>query len=400
MNAHDTHPSDDAHSSPGVVGNPRTPPASSVSAPTDHPLAECPLAHDTHASIDAHLGNSVVGNPCTPPPAVRHSTPTLGTRVEEYELRNRHITFLAETLNDLEDLRKATGNRVWQIENGDYVGIETTLAAVATGLEDALQDVEDGIVKQLEKAMLAHPLGPWLKHPDRRGVGAKQGARLLAAIGNPYWNARDDRPRRGPAELWAYCGFHVLPASLGTTETHTCSAGGQLLAGTDQPPTGNQSSAVGAGQSLHPSDQSEYEYHTTPVAGVAPRRRKGAHANWNAQARSRAWLIANSCLKQPVGTRYRDVYIDGRAKYADAVHTSCCERCTACTTCGNAASKNKTEHLAEHGCDNRRLSVAGPGSPLSPAHQHARALRLIAKEVLKDIYVEAKAWHENEEETA
>src|SRR4051812_627842 len=104
MNAHDAPNRTDTQSHLGVVGNPRTPPAIMVTSTNNSSLAECTLAHDVPSVFDAHLGNGVGGPLRTPPPAVRHSTPTLGTRVAEYELRNRHITFLAETLNDLEDL--------------------------------------------------------------------------------------------------------------------------------------------------------------------------------------------------------------------------------------------------------------------------------------------------------
>lgn len=374
------------------------------------------------------------------------------SRVAEYDDLNAPITFLAELLNDIEDLRKATGNRLWQLEHGDLVG--TGMEGVAQQMLDDLAATEIGVVKELQRAMKRHPLGPWVQSAP--GVGLKQGARLLAAIGNPYWNARDGRPRRGPAELWAYCGYHVLPASQKPGDIHGAPAGGHPLADTDlhlfdaqsryvgvgqpsrpdQSPVEAQDAVVGANplpssqlppdaqrgsagghflvssdqgasgihppgvaadHPLHPDDQFPHAPHVWTVVGVAPRRTKGQRANWSAQARSRAWLIASSCVKQPKGTRYRDVYDTGRAKYADAVHAVICQRCSACATCGGPLDATKKDHLAERGCDKRKAAYAGPGSPLTPAHQHARALRLIAKEVLKDIFVEARAWHETEE---
>jgi hypothetical protein len=83
----------------------------------------------------------------------------------------------------------------------------------------------------------------------------------------------------------------------------------------------------------------------------------------------RAYLVAVSIVK--AGGPYREVYDVARAKYLDAVHAAPCKRC------GPAGKP------------------AQPGSPISAGHQHARALRIVAKEVLKDLWREAKRLHEN-----
>ena len=112
--------------------------------------------------------------------------------------------------------------------------------------------------------------------------------------------------------------------------------------------------------------------------GVAPVRRRGELVDWNPGARMRLFLIAESCVKQ-VGTGdaierpmtsgfarrrspYRDVYDAGRARYADAVHEHPCARC------------------------GPKGYPAPVGSPLSDGHKHARALRLVAKAVLLDLW--------------
>lgn len=96
-------------------------------------------------------------------------------------------------------------------------------------------------------------------------------------------------------------------------------------------------------------------------------RRRGERANWNATLKMRAHLIAESCIKQ-VGkdSPYRKVYDEAREKYADAVHASECKRC---------APSGKP---------------AQPGSPLSDGHKHARALRLVAKAFLRDLWEETR----------
>ena len=104
----------------------------------------------------------------------------------------------------------------------------------------------------------------------------------------------------------------------------------------------------------------------TTYGGVAPHRRRGTQANWNPSARMRTYLVAESCIKQR-RSPYRVVYDGARAKYADAVHTRDCVRC------GPTGSP------------------APSGSALSDGHKHARALRLVAKQILKDMWTEARA---------
>jgi len=69
------------------------------------------------------------------------------------------------------------------------------------------------------------------------------------------------------------------------------------------------------------------------------------------------------------------VYDTTRAKYADVIHNASCVRC------GPAGKP------------------ALVGSPLSDGHKHARALRAIAKEVLRDLWIEARRLHGVTDET-
>lgn len=72
-------------------------------------------------------------------------------------------------------------------------------------------------------------------------------------------------------------------------------------------------------------------------------------------------LIAEACMKQ-TRSPYRDVYDTARAKYADRVHDTDCPQC---------------------------LKDGVPGGPWRPGHQHAAALRLVGKTILKDLWVAA-----------
>ena len=66
---------------------------------------------------------------------------------------------------------------------------------------------------------------------------------------------------------------------------------------------------------------------------------------------------------------YRAVYDDGRAKYAESVHDVACRQC---------GSKGKP---------------APVGSELRDGHKHARAMRLVMKAILRDLWIEARAIH-------
>lgn len=78
------------------------------------------------------------------------------------------------------------------------------------------------------------------------------------------------------------------------------------------------------------------------------RRRKGHKANWNAEARKRLYVISECCMKQ-TRSPYRAVYDAARAKY-------------------------EAEEITD-------------------LHKHNRALRAIAKALLKDLWQEARRVH-------
>lgn len=228
-------------------------------------------------------------------------------------INNHILSMAAETVDDLEKVRIAAENRLRSLTDPKLFGLTLhhpdvlKLHSLVTGL----QGLETDAVKNLQRAMKAHPLGDFVQ--SSTGIGLKQGARLLASIGDPYWNDLHDRPRT-VSELWAFCGMHVKD-----------------------------------GKAVHHS--------------------KGAHSNWNSEARMRVWLIAQSCIKTK--GKYRDIYDAGRAKYETALHRHECKRC------GPSGKP------------------AQPGSPLSPGHQHARATRLICKEVLKDMWIASRGIHES-----
>lgn len=309
-----------------------------------------------HVAIATH--RSVAAGDQTPSAAIEASAPKVRSL-----LADPLLSLSADVLDDLEKVRIANENRLRQLtqsaEDADGetrgFGLDESHPDVArlAALVGMLADAEHKAELNLKKLMRQHPLGPWVA--AQKGVGEKQAARLIAAIGDPYIRpeiALEDgavepsRPRT-VSELWALCGYHVVPAGQATGVTHSSTAGGEL-----------NGSDPGHG----------WVGTQTLAAGVAPKRQRGQRANWSANAKMRAFLVAESCIKQRTGS-FRPVYDATRAKYANAVHAVECQRC---------GPKGKP---------------AQPGSTLSDGHKHARAMRAVAKEVLKGLWREAKRIH-------
>ncbi|BAU32499.1 hypothetical protein [Microcella alkaliphila] len=200
------------------------------------------------------------------------------TRQRQDPLFDAYLCLVADTLDDLERTRIANENRVRQLtrsatdSDGEQRGLgldaRSPEVARAQALVASIAALEHAAELDLKRALRTHPLYPFIKRTI--GVGEKQAARLLAAIGDPYWNDLHDRPRT-VSELWAYCGYAV----------HN---------------------------------------------GAAQRRRRGEKTNWSDTAKMRAFLIALSCIKQE-NSPYRIVYDESRIGDVDKLHTTECVRC-------------------------------------------------------------------------
>lgn len=240
------------------------------------------------------------------------------------------LALAADTVSDLEDVRKAAENRLRQLTTDHGLTPHNPDVQRLAALADDVRALEAKAVKTLQLAMRAHPLGKWQR--SRKYVGEKQLGRLLGAIRDPYWNDLHDRPRK-LRELYAYCGMHVLDGDTGA--------------------------------------QGSSDRQMTTGAGVAPARRRGQHSTWNESARMRIWNLASKQIIG-VGAHYRPLYDDARCKYANSFHSSPCPRC---------GPKGKP---------------AQAGSPLSDGHKHARAVRIVAKAILRDLWEESRRLHKSD----
>jgi hypothetical protein len=198
------------------------------------------------------------------------------------------LSFAADVLDDLEATLLANQNRLRHLtrtevdKDGELRGLGRDVrdqdVKVQAALVDALADVEHKATLNLRRLMRLHPLEPW--RAAQHGVGEKQFARLLAAVGDPYWHTLYGRPRT-VSELWAFCGLH------------TVSPGGD---------------------------------HTRPDAhgaAVAARRQRGQRANWSTVAKSRAYLIAAKMLM----CGNRELYDSRKAATEGQAHVAPCVRC-------------------------------------------------------------------------
>jgi hypothetical protein len=299
------------------------------------------------------------------------------------------LALAADVLDDLERVRIANENRLRQLtrgedepdkdgETGRGFGLDESHPDVArlAALVAMVADAEHKAELNLGRLMRANPLGPWVK--ATHGIGPKQGARLIAAIGDPYIRpeiVREDgtvepsRPRT-VSELWAYTGYHVIRIpvsghSLVNVQHNNAADGPDFPVGHMHADA--QPGSAGGEHAGHPGHTRGDDQELS--AGMAPKRARGQKANWSATAKMRAYLVAVSCMKN-LDSPYRKIYDDTREKYADAVHQFPCIRC------GPSGKP------------------AQPGTPLSDGHKHARALRKVAKEVLKDLWREARRLHE------
>lgn len=224
----------------------------------------------------------------------------------------------AQLLDDIEGIRKSSANRlrILTASDADTDGVvrgfgldESNYSVKALrNLQDGVDGMEKEVVKALQKIMKDHPLGSWVK--AQKGVGEKQAARLLSAIGDPYMrpeteivddddNVIEVRPGgpRTVSQLWAYAGLHV---------------------GDD---------------------------------GVAVRRKKGVQSNWKTEIKTRAYLVATSCIKQ-MDSPYRKIY------------------------------------------DKRRAHTATTNPTWTDGHSHNDALRIVSKALLRDMWIESKRLHD------
>lgn len=351
-----------------------------------HPFADArgeratsDLPTGRHGMPDAHIVHAAGSNAEQDPVANK------GAATGHSSLLDPALALAADVLDDLERVRIANANRLRILTTSEAdsdgetrgFGLDESHPDVArlAAIVDMLGKVEKDATSNLQRQMRRHPLHPWAK--SIRGVGDKQVARLLAAIGDPYIRPEIEREdgtvvSSGPrtvSALWAYCGLHVLPASGQAKHGgHTPLAAGRDQLPADQIGFDTRAQHVGGlGGDPGPTGAATHKR----SAGVAPRRARGQKVNWSTKGKTRAHLIATSCLKQLVKPCTGDAHVDD------------CQ-----------CSPYRVVY------DGRRKHTAVTHPDWTDGHSHNDALRISAKAFLRDLWREAKRIHELNAEEA
>lgn len=302
--------------------------------PRDTHTGPASVGHNSpegHRSPDAH-SRAALGGTNSGQPA-KPPAPSISV-----SLADPTLALAADILDDLESVRIANENRLRALTRDEA---DSDGEMRGFGLDESHPDVARlaALVEMLTKAEHQAVLNlnrALRRHPlgpwvkSQKGVGEKTAARLLAVIGDPYVNMQTGEVRT-VSQLWAYCG-HGDPART-------------LRKGMTQA-----------------------ELFTLG----------------NPTAKKRVWLIATAILKAGGGEE-KAITASGTTPQTPSLAAVYYHR------------KRATEGR-EHATECRRCGPSGkpaqPGSPWSDAHRHADALRIVGKEFLRALWLEAKRIHE------
>jgi hypothetical protein len=288
-----------------------------------HPLTTSQTATDAQRGL--------AGGDPSRPPTTAEAKPTASSSVGTFSaqatcLPQTHgavawaeLRITADLFDRAQQERIAVANLIRRPEDGGNIDPVFFAAHL-----DRLTDVEHQaklMLGRVYRRTVPTELRAW--QTESPGVGAHLFARLLGHLGDPYiatphyWegtgSARTlmiEEPRvRTIGQLWQFCG-HGAPArrTRGMTAEQLAAQGSPLL-------------------------------------------KMLVHLN------------AEACMKQPNGTRYRDIYVAAKAATEGKTHT------TECVRCGPSGKP------------------AQPGSPWNDGHRHAHALRIVGKELLRDMWL-------------
>ena len=268
--------------------------------------------------------------------------------------------------------------RLWEdqqrhrIRIGNLVGaVERAGAAIPKALTDSFDRVkesEDAIGKLVVTEWRKHPLAPWCK--TVRGLGEHSAAILVAMLdGDPYV-AHPKRWEVGRGQ--SRSETHRLFADPTSAPRQCCAPHGTF----DGP---DEVASQGVPEAQHfgarhlvfdpPFERSVSQLWQYCGIGKPGRRSSGmsqedAFALGKPLLKSRLRLIAEGMLKAS-NPHFRAIYDITRAHVAERVHEKPCAQCR-----------------------------AKAGDPWRKGHQHAHALRIVAKRFLQDLWCEAKRLHD------
>jgi len=193
------------------------------------------------------------------------------------------LRVLAATLDDLQQMRIMTGNRIAAAERRYGDALPHLYEAL-----DPLSDAEHRAELMLKRVWRSHPLAPWAKAIP--GCGEKLIARLVAVIGEPslravgHWARTEEDGER----VWVVEGYEERSA-------------GELLA---------------------------YCGHGDPARSVrrSSMTQEEVFKQGNPAAKLAAWKLGYQFMRTP-SSPYRATYLAERERYLHKLHGRACVRC-------------------------------------------------------------------------
>ena len=322
-----------------------------IDAQTNYVSGVCSSPTDGTASSDEGASGNTLGE------AIAATDPKRTPPLLPY-LYTPELGLLAQQLDDIEGLRKAQENRLRIFtrtdadKDGEQRGFmldEDNPVVITCQINlDQLRIIEHKTVLALQKAMRRNPLNEWRQ--TQLCIGEKTLARLLNTIGDPYVRLDDYTPRT-VSQLWAYCGLHTLPDPSRHSDTHEANGSGLIPAG----------------------DHMKFDNQGGNVSGthnVAAKRMKGVKANWSTLAKTRVYLLAESCVK--AGVRKDEN--------------------------GERYAKDDSEYAQLY--IDRRKHTAVTHPEWTPLHSQNDALRIVSKRILRNLWRAARDIHMNDKEVS
>lgn len=344
--------------------------------PSDQPSG-APLANESTAGPDT-----------SPPPPKLEATANVGAAAGEYD-RSAWLVLrtLAGALDDAQQARIAIANKLRRYPQLDL-------------LADGPQAAEDGLAKALRlhyRKTVPKPIREWQK--ANGGIGEHLTARLLGQIGHPvvatpsHWEGtgakrvlvEDPAFNRTMRQLWQYAGHGDPERSRrvkGATAEQVAAAGQpkakmvlHLIAECAIKQPGRRWTPERGGHwatDTEPGGDAHRPRESHPVHGAAPgtnlddaHRLAESHGSGGVVEPSPHAHEESDSHSLDGVWKYRAVYEMARTRYTDRTHVAPCVRC-------GPSGKPAAE-----------------GSPWSLSHQHAAALRLVGKEILRDLWAVA-----------
>lgn len=192
------------------------------------------------------------------------------------------IGISASMVDDIEELRKATENRLRALtkttpDKDGVIRSEGVLPSdprvlMVEGILESIKEQEKAAIRNLEKQIKDSPFATYVNM--RKGIGFKAIGRLIAATGDPF-----------------------IATQFILDENYT----------------------VTATRIFERSNRQFLTYCGYGVAedGNARRRKKGEQANWNSEAKKRVYIISDSAMKQRK-SRLREIYDNTKSKYENS----------------------------------------------------------------------------------